>query len=145
MTNSNNKYVRRTIDEFEIQTKYNGVWECVTTEKTMKQAKQRLKEYRENEPQYCHRIKLKRIKLLGKTWSEVKCYLRSQITVDDANIDKKGNCIVDFEVYSDFSIRGKQVVTEHEVTIEIDDDAIVYCNQGTAYIKKDGTRGVSGS
>jgi hypothetical protein len=124
------KYVRKTIDEYEIQGNYGYSWDYLCSEFTYKQAKQTLKEYRENESQYLHKIVHKRIKLLGKKWKDVKNYLESEITVDQTNVNIHNNCIVDFTMHSDFSIIGKQVITENEVIIEIDNNAIIYCNNG---------------
>jgi DNA polymerase IIIc chi subunit len=45
-------YQRKTRDLFVVQT--------VTAEETLREARARLREYRENEPQYPHRIKTKR-------------------------------------------------------------------------------------
>ena len=45
------------IYEYEVQGLYNGEWECLTTEETRKEALERLKEYRENQPGTCYRIK----------------------------------------------------------------------------------------
>ncbi len=49
------KYIHNT--EFVVQGLYYGQWEDETAEETRKEAKLRLKEYRENIPQYAHRIK----------------------------------------------------------------------------------------
>lgn len=60
-------YVRKTKDVFAVQ-QYTGTqhgWEDVCTEDTRKEAKQRLKEYRENQPEYPTRIKVKREKVQG--------------------------------------------------------------------------------
>lgn len=48
---SGTKYtlVRSTVDSWEVQGNYGQGWECVTAEETRKEAKERLKEYRENE------------------------------------------------------------------------------------------------
>lgn len=43
--------------EWEIQGNYGQGWEMVTTEDNQADARQRLREYNENEPQYPHRIK----------------------------------------------------------------------------------------
>lgn len=43
--------------EFDIQGDYGQGWETETTEETLKDAKERLKEYNINCPQYPHRIK----------------------------------------------------------------------------------------
>ena len=57
-------YVRKTTDEWEIQGFYCGSWEMVTTEDTRQGAKQRLKEYRANEPKTQFRSKHKRVKIV---------------------------------------------------------------------------------
>lgn len=58
------EYKRKTRDEFEIQTYYDGCgWECVTTEETRKDAVEMLKCYRENEPMYSHRLVKKRVRI----------------------------------------------------------------------------------
>ena len=41
-------YQRKTIDRFDIMTNYGYGWECECSEYTLKDAKQRIKEYREN-------------------------------------------------------------------------------------------------
>jgi hypothetical protein len=48
---SGTKYdlIRTTADSWEVQGNYGHGWECVTAEDTYKEAKERLKEYRENE------------------------------------------------------------------------------------------------
>ena len=48
--------------EYEIQGLWYGQWELETCEDNLKDAKQRLKEYRENQPEVCHRIKKIKIK-----------------------------------------------------------------------------------
>ncbi len=53
-------YIRKTIDEYEIQGNYGLGWECVTTEDTWKDAKAQVKCYRENES-YSFRIRKKRV------------------------------------------------------------------------------------
>ncbi len=58
-------YQRKTRDEYQVQT-YTGRqygWEEVTAEETYTEARERLKEYRENEPQHPHRIKRVRVPL----------------------------------------------------------------------------------
>jgi hypothetical protein len=49
-------YKRKTQDEYTIQGNYGQGYEDVTSEDTYKEAKTRLKEYRDNEPQYSHRL-----------------------------------------------------------------------------------------
>jgi hypothetical protein len=56
-------YKRKTTDEYAIQGNYGQGFEDVTTETTRKEAKERLKEYRENEPQYSHRLIIRRVKI----------------------------------------------------------------------------------
>ena len=41
-------YVRKTVDRWDIMSNYGYGWECECSEYTYKEAKQRLKEYREN-------------------------------------------------------------------------------------------------
>lgn len=45
-------YERKTIDTWELQLNYGYGWEYTLTEYTKKEARERLKEYRENQPQY---------------------------------------------------------------------------------------------
>ena len=54
-----NPHIPKTIIEYNVQGNY-GRWEDVTAEDTYKEARQRLKEYNENEP-YPHRIIRRRI------------------------------------------------------------------------------------
>ena len=56
-------YIRKTKDEYEVQGYYSQDWEAVCSEDTRKEARMRLKEYTENEPQYPHRIVKKRVRL----------------------------------------------------------------------------------
>lgn len=58
-------YTRKTVDEYEVQGNYGygHGYECVTTEETRQEARQRLKEYRENEPGTPFRIVKKRVKI----------------------------------------------------------------------------------
>ncbi len=58
-------YKRKTKDYFSIQSYYGSQygWEEMTAENTRKAAKEQVKCYRENEPQYSHRIVLKREKI----------------------------------------------------------------------------------
>ena len=48
--------------EYIICGNYGQGWEEVNTEMTMEDARRSLKEYRENEPQYIHKLKIKWIK-----------------------------------------------------------------------------------
>lgn len=41
-------YIRKTVDRWDIMTNYGYGWECECSEYTLKEARQRLKEYREN-------------------------------------------------------------------------------------------------
>jgi hypothetical protein len=52
--------MRKTVDEFEIQSLYKFGWEMVTTEITRSEARERLKEYRIDMPDTIHRIVKKR-------------------------------------------------------------------------------------
>ena len=45
-------YERKTIDTWELQLNYGYGWEYTLTEFTREEARARLKEYRENQPQY---------------------------------------------------------------------------------------------
>jgi hypothetical protein len=54
-------YVRKTEDEYEVQGNYGQGFECVTTEELYREAKNRLREYNENEPQYTHKIIKRRV------------------------------------------------------------------------------------
>lgn len=55
-------YVRKTVDVWELQLDYGFGWEKTLTEYTRKEARERLKEYRENQPQYPARIVKKRVR-----------------------------------------------------------------------------------
>lgn len=57
-------YIRKTHDEYHTQGYYSPYigWETVTIDYNWKGAKQSLKDYRDNEPQYPHRIIKKRVK-----------------------------------------------------------------------------------
>lgn len=57
-------YIRKTKDEYIVQGNYGQGWEDITAEPTRKECKERLKEYRENEPQYNHRMIVKRVRIL---------------------------------------------------------------------------------
>ncbi len=58
-------YIRKTRDEYEVQGNYGygRGFECVTTEDTRREARARLREYRENEPGVPFRLKAVRVKL----------------------------------------------------------------------------------
>ena len=56
-------YTRKTKDEYIIQGYYGQGWEDVTAEDTRTEAKTRLKEYRDNEPMYAHRMIKRRVRV----------------------------------------------------------------------------------
>lgn len=58
-------YIRKTKDEYELQCNYGygDGWEVVVTEETLKEVRERKKEYVENMPQYPYKIVKKRVKL----------------------------------------------------------------------------------
>jgi hypothetical protein len=56
-------YVRKTRDEYEIEQKTCQGWEVVCSEDDPAEARQRRKEYRENQPEYPVRIKKRRVKI----------------------------------------------------------------------------------
>jgi hypothetical protein len=56
-------YTRKTTDEYIVQGNYSQGWEDETTEETWREGMRRLKEYRDNMPEYPHRLIKKRIKL----------------------------------------------------------------------------------
>ena len=49
-------YKRKTVDLFIVQGFYFGTWEDETAETNRKEGIQRLKEYRDNMPEYAHRL-----------------------------------------------------------------------------------------
>lgn len=51
---------RLTVDSFEVHGRYSHGWEMVTAEETRREARQRLREYRENEPGTAFKIVFKR-------------------------------------------------------------------------------------
>lgn len=53
-------YKRKTYDLFIVQGLYFGQWEDETAETTRAEARERLREYRENQPEYAHRLIKKR-------------------------------------------------------------------------------------
>ncbi len=59
-------YTRKTYDEWQIHGFYSGQWEEVCSEDNRKDARQRLKEYRENEQGTAFQIKKVRIKIEPK-------------------------------------------------------------------------------
>ncbi len=56
-------YTRKTRDEYNIEGLYCHGWEVVCCEDTRREARERLREYRENEPGMAFRIKKARVKL----------------------------------------------------------------------------------
>jgi len=56
-------YTRKTRDEYEILGFYGYGWEVVTTEETRKEARDRLKEYYQNDGKHPYKIKKRRVKL----------------------------------------------------------------------------------
>jgi len=54
-------YNRKTYDDFQLWSDYGYGWECETTYDSMKEAKQGLKEYKENTTAQ-HKIVVKRIR-----------------------------------------------------------------------------------
>lgn len=50
------KRINKYLYLWVVQGLYHTNWEDVTAEETYSEGRQRLKEYRENEPQYLHRI-----------------------------------------------------------------------------------------
>ena len=59
-------YERKTIDTWELQLNYGYGWEYTLTEFTREEARARLKEYRENQPQYPARLVKKRVRINTK-------------------------------------------------------------------------------
>ncbi len=49
-------YVRKTTDEYRLHVNYGHGWEHEVTEATRREARERLKEYNENCPQYAARV-----------------------------------------------------------------------------------------
>ena len=56
-------YIRKTRDAYLVVGDYGSGYEEVMEEETMKDARQMLKDYRENVPQYPHKIVVKRIRI----------------------------------------------------------------------------------
>jgi hypothetical protein len=59
------KYIHETV--YVIQGLYSGIWEDETEEETRKEGLARLKEYRENMPEYPHRMKIRTTKTPKET------------------------------------------------------------------------------
>lgn len=55
-------YKRKTIDVWIVQGNYGQGWEDVTSSESYKEARQDLKDYKENDKNYLYRLILKRIK-----------------------------------------------------------------------------------
>ena len=55
-------YVRKTIDEYDIEGNYGHGFEVVTAENNLEDAKMQYKLYCENEPEFSFRIKKRRVK-----------------------------------------------------------------------------------
>lgn len=86
-------YKRKTKDEYQIHQYINGAWEEVTAESKIKEARDRLKEYRENQPEYPVKIVIKRIPLTEldiaiKTLAEKEKEPAKQYIIDQ--IDNSG-------------------------------------------------------
>ncbi len=56
-------YIRKTKDEFQIWQHTAQGWEEVCAEETRREAKERLREYRENQPEYPVRMVKRRVKI----------------------------------------------------------------------------------
>lgn len=56
-------YQRKTKEEYRIYSNYGYGWEEVTASETRQEARALLKDYRDNEPQYPHMLKMVRVKL----------------------------------------------------------------------------------
>ena len=57
------KYQRKTQGEYQLFANYGQGWEIETIEETWAEIKARLREYRENAPQYSYKIVTKRVKI----------------------------------------------------------------------------------
>ena len=55
-------YVRKTVDTWVLEGNYGYGWEYILTEYTRKEGLERLREYRENQPQYPARLVKKRVR-----------------------------------------------------------------------------------
>ena len=60
-------YARKTKDEYSIQGHYGYGWEDETCEDSYNEARKRLKEYRDNMPEYPHRMRVKRVPIVEVT------------------------------------------------------------------------------
>jgi len=70
---------------------------------------------------------MKELEMVGKRWEEMKGMLEDEMTVDNDNVDESGDCIVDFEKYTNLSVNGN-ILNDGE--ININDDEIIYDNRG---------------
>lgn len=61
-------YIRKTKDEYQLLCDYGygDGWEYLLAEKTMKEARERKREYMENIPEYSYKIVKKRIPIEGR-------------------------------------------------------------------------------
>lgn len=57
------KYTRKTRDEWQLWSDYGQGWEHELSEDSWKEMRARLREYRQNAPQYSYKAKKVRIKL----------------------------------------------------------------------------------
>jgi hypothetical protein len=57
------KYQRKTEDEYQVHGLYAHGWEEVTCEETRREARARLREYRENEPSTAFKLVHRRVKI----------------------------------------------------------------------------------
>jgi hypothetical protein len=62
---NNIMYKRRTFDEYQLHINYGQGWEHEISEESRKEAKERIKEYCANCPQYPVKIVVKRVKIIG--------------------------------------------------------------------------------
>ena len=61
-------YVRKTVDAWVLEGNYGCGWEYLLTEYTKKEGMERLREYRENQPQYPVRLIKKRERKAAAVW-----------------------------------------------------------------------------
>ena len=70
---------------------------------------------------------MEELEMVGKRWEEMKGMLEDEMTVDNDNVDEAGDCIVDFEKYTNLSVNGN---FSNDGEININDDEIIYDNRG---------------
>lgn len=58
---------RITRDTWEVHGNYGYGWDCLTAEPSRRDALQRLREYRENEPQAAHKLIMRRERITNAT------------------------------------------------------------------------------